>query len=56
MFSLYLSLSLSISLSLLATFEDMGNPFLEDMLEDKRRHEKDAIRAVHVVEEIGQRQ
>ena len=46
---------------MLATFEDMGNPFLEDngdMLtaDTKVVMNKDAIRAVHAVEEIGQHQ
>ena len=48
-------------LSLLATCEDMGNPFLEYsgdmlMLDTKVVMNKDAIRTVNAVEEIGQRQ
>ena len=48
-------------LSLLATCEDMGNPFLEDngdmlTLDSKGVTNKDAIRTVNPVEEIGQRQ
>ena len=48
-------------LSLLATCEDMGNPFLEDngdmlTLDTKVVMNKDAIRTVNAVEEIGQRQ
>ena len=48
-------------LSLLATCEDMGNPFLEDngdilTLDSKGVMNKDAIRTVNAVEEIGQRQ
>ena len=48
-------------LSPLATCEDMGNPFLEDsgdmlMLDTKVIMNKDAIRTVNAVEEIGQRQ
>ena len=48
-------------LSLLATCEDMGNPFLEDSgdmltLDTKVIMNKDAIRTVNAVEEIGQRQ
>ena len=48
-------------LSLLATCEDMGNPFLEDngdmlTLDTKVIMNKDAIRTVNAVEEIGQRQ
>ena len=46
-------------LSLLATCEDMGNPFLEDSgnmltLDTKVVMNKDAIRTVNAVEEIGQ--
>ena len=48
-------------LSLLATCEDIGNPFLEDngdmlTLDTKVVMNKDAIRTVNAVEEIGQRQ
>ena len=48
-------------LSLLASCEDMGNPFIEDSgdmltLDTKVVMNKDAIRTVNVVEEIGQRQ
>ena len=45
-------------LSLLATCEDMGNPFLGDILtlDSKGVMDKDAIRKVNAVEEIGQRQ
>ena len=47
--------------SLLATFEGVGNPFLEDSgdmltLDTKVVMNKDAIQTVNVVEEIGQRQ
>ena len=48
-------------ISLLATFEDMGNPFLEDSadmltLDTKIVMTKDATRTVNAVEHIGQRQ
>ena len=48
-------------LSLLATCEDMGNPFIEDngdmlTLDTKVVMNKDAIRTVNAVEDIGQRQ
>ena len=48
-------------LSLLATCEDMGNPFLEDSgdmltLDTKVVMNKDAIRTVNAVEEISRRQ
>ena len=48
-------------LSLLATFEDMGNAILEDSgemltLDTKVVMDKDAIRTLNAVEEIGQRQ
>ena len=48
-------------LSLLATCEDLGNPFFEDngdmlTLDTKVVMNKDAIRTVNAVEEIGQRQ
>ena len=48
-------------LSLLASCEDMGNPFIEDSgnmltLDTKVVMNKDAIRTVNAVEEIGQRQ
>ena len=46
---------------MLATFEDMGNPFLEDsgdmpIVDTKVVTNKDAIRTVHAAEDIGQRQ
>ena len=48
-------------ISLSATFEDMGNPFLEDSgdmltLDTKIVMTKDATRTVNAVEQIGQRQ
>ena len=48
-------------LSLFATFENMGNPFLEDSgamltVDTNVVMNKDAIRTVNAVEEIGQRQ
>ena len=51
----------TIVYALLATFEDMRNPFLEDngdmlTLDTKVVMNKDAIRTVNAVEEIGQRQ